>query len=271
VYQQIYNSFLELAGAQAAATAKRKFGYERLQELTTKGQQLLFHKNILDCKNRHAPLTTSILKCSEKMNVNPMRILALPTKDIQKEVTRPRKELWTTQKSSAEARMEWLHQIAHDQSRAEGNPDWEAKMKQMLKDAQERSINRKLTAATKGVYGPLDTIQIPTHEWFLSPQQNELYQYEHEGFKAYPADSIISTFYTFHTLKVLPTDAVLVDIDVELNSTNGRYHSKSILPKPEHTWRNVTIPSEMEITLLTQNKRHLQQIVIEGGTSDSHR
>jgi len=29
-----------------------------------------------------APLTTSILKCSEKMNVNPMRILDLPTKDI---------------------------------------------------------------------------------------------------------------------------------------------------------------------------------------------
>ena len=116
VYQQIYNSFLELAGAQAAATAKTKFGYEWLQELTTKGQPLLIHKNILDCKNRHAPLTTSILKCSEKMNVKPMRILALPTKDIQKEVTRPQKELWTTQKSSAEARIEWLHQIAQDRS-----------------------------------------------------------------------------------------------------------------------------------------------------------
>ena len=29
VYQQIYNSFLELGGAKAAATTKRKFGYER--------------------------------------------------------------------------------------------------------------------------------------------------------------------------------------------------------------------------------------------------
>jgi hypothetical protein len=86
--------------------------------------------------------------------------------------------------------MEWLHQIAQDQSRAEGNPDWEAKMKQMLKDAQERSINRKLSAATKGVYRPLDTIQIPTHEWFLSPQQNKLYQYEHGNFKAYPVKYI---------------------------------------------------------------------------------
>ncbi len=99
-----------------------------------------------------------------------MRILALPTKEIRKEVTRLRKELWTTHKSSAEARMEWLRQIAQDQSRSEGNPDWEAKMKQMLKDTQERSINRKLTTTTKEVYRPLDTIQIPAHEWFLSPQ-----------------------------------------------------------------------------------------------------
>ena len=124
------------------------------------------------------------------MNVNPMQILDLPTKEIRKEVTRLREDLWTTQKSSAEARMKWLYQIAQDQSRAEGNPDWEAKMKQMLKDAQERSINRKLTAATKGVYRPLNTIQIPTHEWFLSPQQNELYQYEHGNFKAYPVKYI---------------------------------------------------------------------------------
>ena len=82
-----------------------------------------------------------------------MWILALPTKEIQKEVTRLRKELWTTQKSSAEARMEWLHQIAQDQSRAEGNPDWEAKMKQILKDTQERSIHR-IPPPQKGYIGP---------------------------------------------------------------------------------------------------------------------
>jgi hypothetical protein len=64
VYQQIYNSFLELAGSQAVSTAKKEFGYERSRELTTKGQHLLLHKNILDCKNQHAPLTTSILKRS---------------------------------------------------------------------------------------------------------------------------------------------------------------------------------------------------------------
>ena len=48
VYQQIYKSFSELAGATAVSTAKRIFGYERSQKLTTKGQLLLIHKNILD-------------------------------------------------------------------------------------------------------------------------------------------------------------------------------------------------------------------------------
>ena len=143
VYQQIYNSFLELAEATAASTAKRRFGYERSRVLTTKGQLLLIHKNILHCKNRQAPLTPSILRHAEIMHVNPTSILARPTIEIRREVTRLRNDLWTTQKLSAEAQMEWLTQIAQDRSQAEGNPDWETKMKQMLKDAQERAMNRK--------------------------------------------------------------------------------------------------------------------------------
>jgi len=71
----------------------------------------------------------------------------------------------------------------------------------------------------------------------------------------------------YFALKVLPPDAVLVD--VELDPSDGRYHIKTFLPKPEHTWRDVTTPSEMERTLLARNKQHLQQKTIEGGTSDS--
>ena len=62
-----------------------------------------------------------------------------------------------------------------------------------------------------------------------------------------------------------PTDLV----DVELDPTNGRHHIKTVLPKPEHTWCDVTTPSKMERALLAQNKQHLQQTTIEGGTSDS--
>jgi hypothetical protein len=58
--------------------------------------------------------------------------------------------------------MEWLNKIAQDQARAENIPNWETKIKQMLKKAQERSKNKKLTTATKGAYHPLNTIQIAT-------------------------------------------------------------------------------------------------------------
>ena len=76
----------------------------------------------------------------------------------------------------------------------------------------EISINRKLTTATKGAHQPFDSIQIPTHDWFYSEQQNELYQYKQGNFKAHPstAEGTAHTFKTHHTLKVLPPDAILV-------------------------------------------------------------
>ncbi len=72
----------------------------------------------------------------------------------------------------------------------------------------------------------------PDPDWILSLLQ-ELNDLTHsswnfEGLKAYPAESNISTFYTHHTLKVVPPDSVLVE--VELDSTNGRYPIKSVLP-----------------------------------------
>ena len=94
-------------------------------------------------QNRHAPLRPSILKRAEIIHINPTSILARPTIEIQREVTRLQKKLWTTQKSSAEARMEWLTKIAQDQSQAEGNPDRKTKMKQMLKDAKTHRSHKR--------------------------------------------------------------------------------------------------------------------------------
>jgi hypothetical protein len=43
-----------------------------------------------------------------------------------------------------------------------------------------------------------------------------------------------------------------------------------VLPKPTHTWKDITTPIEMEKLLLEQNKRRLQETIIEGGTSNAH-
>ena len=138
----------------------------------------------------------------------------------------------------------------------------------MIKDAHERAINRKLTIATKGAHRPLDTIQIPIHKWFYSEQQNELYQYERGNFKAYPptTEGTAHTFKTHHTLKVLPPDAILVNTERNTKSIQ----ITGVIPNPTQTWRDVTTPSEMERLLLERNKRHLQQTIIEGGTSNTY-
>jgi hypothetical protein len=138
----------------------------------------------------------------------------------------------------------------------------------MIHEAKERSVNRKLTTATKGAYHPLNTIQIPTHEWFYLEHQNKLYHYEQVNFKAHPPTTEHSahTFRPHHTLKVIPPDAILVLVE----STGDQLQVIGVLPKPTQSWRDVTTTSEMETLLLERNRRHLQQTAIEGGTSDTY-
>ena len=77
----------------------------------------------------------------------------------------------------------------------------------MIRVAEERSTNRKLTAITKGNKdGALDRIKIATYDWFYSAQTEELYHYEEGNFEAYPQKEG-NKFYTHHFLKVLPEDA----------------------------------------------------------------
>jgi hypothetical protein len=92
-YQQIYNTFIELAGLHTSKVARRKFGYERSPELTQKGAILLLHKHILDCKHQNCPVTPSIQRCADLLNVNPHAVLAHETQQIQKMVTTQRQEL----------------------------------------------------------------------------------------------------------------------------------------------------------------------------------
>ncbi len=113
---------------------------------------LLLHKRILDCKYRHSSSTPSIQRRALLLEVDPNAILTQPAKQIQKTVTILRQELWATQKVCKEMRIEWLNKIAQDRAREENNPNWETKIKQMIKDAHERAINRTLTIATIGAH-----------------------------------------------------------------------------------------------------------------------
>jgi hypothetical protein len=55
---------------------------------------------------------------------------------------------------------------------------------------------------------------------------------------------------------------------VRLN--NKHLQITGVLPKPSHTRKDITTLTEIEKLLLEQNKRHLQQTIIEGGTSNAY-
>ena len=65
---------------------------------------------------------------------------------------------------------------------------------------------------------------------------------------------------------MISSDAVLVNVG--LNTETQRYHVLEILPKPQQLWRDVTSPTEIEQIILERDKRHLQQVAIEGGLVD---
>ena len=137
--------------------------------------------------------------------------------EICKEMRKTRTELWDAQKRCEEGCADWLEKEVKERAQAAGYENWEKNLTEVIRVAEERSINRKLTAIKKGINDDaLDRIEVATHDWFYSVQMRELYQYEARNFKAYPQKGK-NKVYTHHFLKVLPADArqVLVGKDGE--------------------------------------------------------
>ena len=110
----------------------------------------------------------------------------------------------------------------------------------------------------------MDRIQIPTHDWFYSPKYDELYHYDDGVFEAYPS-KLEGHFFTHHTLKVLPDDVELVD--VEYDDTTDSLQVTRTHPRPQSLWEDITSQDLIEQYLLRRNKRHLEQTDREQGTS----
>ena len=88
-------------------------------------------------------------------------------------------------------------------------------MKAMKKTVEDRQINRKLSAVTNGVHSQLDRIQIPTHDWYYSAKESELYHYDQGVWEAYPRhNQHTDKFLTHHTLKVVPPDAAPIEVNI---------------------------------------------------------
>lgn len=261
-YHDIYTEFLELSRASAKKAGRKKYGYMRSLELTTKARTLLAYKQIYDCKRRRAPISPALrLRCTS-LDINPDQIFAMHIHELRKEVRARRQELWEAQKKCETLRREWLVQTAKNRARSSDDKDWKKRLNQMIKTTQRCATNRRLTLLTKGVRGILDRIQIPMHDWFYSPKYDELYHYDDGVFEAYPSKSD-DRFFTHHTLKVLPDDVELVEVEYD-DTTDGLYVT-NVLPRPQSIWEDVTSQDLIEQHLIRRNKRHLEQTDREQG------
>ena len=78
--------------------------------------------------------------------------------------------------------------------------------------AESRSINRKLTAVTKGTSeSSLNRIEVAHHECYLSEQTNDLLHHEDGNFAAHPKAED-GQYHAHHSQKILPKDAEPVEV-----------------------------------------------------------
>lgn len=117
-------------------------------------------------------------------------------------------------------------------------------MNAMKQTVEERQItNRKLTTITKGRHSQLDCIQIPTDSWYYSEKESEIYHYDKGVWEAYPRiDEESNTYFTHHTIKVVPPDAIPVEVQLSDKSIRIISH----LPKDNPMWTEITDSDEIK-------------------------
>ena len=206
-YQQLDGEIKDIALSAAKSVCRKKYGYMRSPELHLAGRWLILFKMILNCKARHAPFTPAVDRRAEALGIDP----ALygdewSCEDVRKEVRNRRNALWEAQKTCETDRANHLREEARRRALA-GDLDEEQELKNMLRIAESRATNRKLTCILKPRSGAIDRIQIPTSEWYYSLANKELYRYTEGNFESHPY-AIDGKYYRHHFLKVPPPDAI---------------------------------------------------------------
>ena len=263
IYHQIDRDIIRGMLTSAKRSVKKKFGYQRSPALSREGSLLLIWKSVGSAKRckRQIPGTT-LAKAQEK-GLNISEVIRMSQKEIKLSIRNARKALWDVQKRDAAARIAWLEGNAKNIATAKGRQDWEKTMATMVQVAANRNMNRKLTSAIKGSRQGLNRIEIPTHEWYYSEKEEEIYRYDDGVFEAHSAmNSETGRYYPHHHLKVLPPDATTAEVEVREECIA----LLTIYPK-SNFWTEITDQKEIERLIMARNKRHLQQVSKEQGLS----
>ena len=85
-----------------------------------------------------------------------------------------------------------------------GDVGWEQRLEEMIRVAELRSINKKITAVTKGRHeSSLNKIEVTQHEWYFSKLTQDLLRHDDRKFVALLSAGK-NKFHSHHSQKVYP-------------------------------------------------------------------
>jgi hypothetical protein len=177
---------------------------------------------------------------------------------IHAKISEARKEQRLAQRQSKELRLQWLEGAARMKA-ADDDEKAQKEILRMIKHMHLVSMHQKLTRIIKGSRTGLDYVEVPTGEWYLAKDINELYHYDDGLFECHVAqEGQENSFYRHSSLKVPPS---------KLTEVTVTHSSNDIKVLPGVTgpikWKKIIEKDEMEAILLLRNKKHLQQVAME--------
>ena len=104
---------------------------------------VILYKMVIDCKTRRATPTAALERRALALKVPLARFDEMTREGICKEMRKTRTELWDAQKRCEEGCADWLEKEVKKRAQAAGDENWEKNLTEMIRVAEERSINRK--------------------------------------------------------------------------------------------------------------------------------
>ena len=107
---------VDLMQEVANKVGKKKYGYARSPELTTKGKMVLVQKQIMCSKKRQAPPTEALCTKTEKYGMDIDAYMEKTMTEMRQEIKRRRNEFWECKKTAETERVEWIIRLAKDRA-----------------------------------------------------------------------------------------------------------------------------------------------------------
>ena len=257
-YQKLDREIESAIKAAASASGRKDFGYQRSGPLCAAGANVRLHKCILSCVRLNIPYTDKVIELAEHLNYK-----LRPREEITyKEARIKSNEAWRAKRqveiNDDEIRANWLSELAEEKAK-ENDGDAEKILKQMVKAARARGVFKRLRSILKPEWSQLDYIEVPNEKWFLTADKEELYEFDNGIFLSHKRVDE-NLYESFAMIKVIPKDICAVEV-TQSGDMITVDNPDSIAPC---TWRKITKPVEIEAWLLRRNKRHLQQMFVEG-------